>query len=104
MFICLFLFTSETCTIFECEIKSNESFPGSIIFVLVAESVRRREKALILYYSHNNDLKALHQQRYLSKTGGERGEGCPLSLPVSVDISHGKVWLRSGLRGSSLSF
>lgn len=61
-------------------------------------------KGLILYYSHNNDLKALHQQCYLSKTGCEWVEGCPLSFPVSGDISHGKVWLRSGQRGSSLSF
>lgn len=50
---------------------------------------------MILYYSHNNDLNALHQQCYLSKTGCEQGEGCPLSFPVSGDISHGKVWLRS---------
>lgn len=63
-----------------------------------------RMKGLILYYSHNNDLKALHQQCYLSKTGCEWVEGCLLSFPVSGDISHGKVWLRSGQRGSSLSF
>lgn len=60
---------------------------------------------MILYYSHNNDLNALHQQCYLSKTGCEQGEGCPLSVPVSGDICHGKVWLRSvGGGGSSLSF
>lgn len=53
---------------------------------------------------HTVMTSALHQQCYLSKTGCERGEGCLLSFPVSRDISHGKVWLRSRRRGSLLSF